>query len=112
MLIFAEQTELRAAVARVLIAIGYIVEVASSQKAARELITKEKFRSAIVAYNSLGFDLKLLKELRHQVSNLIIVVKNETAGKQLAASVPGARLCLLEPLEPLSNRGAKNRGAD
>ncbi len=101
-LIIAEQTALRAAVARVLVPIGYLVEVASNKKTARELLIKEKFKSAIVAYDSsLELDIALLREVQDQVGNLIVLVEDETAGGQIAALVPGARLCLSEPLEPL-----------
>jgi DNA-binding response OmpR family regulator len=116
-LILAQQAALRGAVARLLTPMGYLVELASNEKTAREQIARVKFKAVIVAANTVdGSDLAVLRELEKKVNDLIVLVDDEVAGDRLRSLLPEAHACLSQPLEAqkivafLSNSGDRDRG--
>lgn len=99
-LVVAEQTALRAAVARVLVPLGYRVEVAESEKRARQLIDNERFAAAVVAPASVAAgELALLREVQGAVGKLVVLADDARAGERLATSFPEALVCASQPLE-------------
>ena len=99
-LVVAQQTALRAAVARVLLPLGYQVEVAESEKLARQLIGKERFAAAVVAAASVAAgELALLHEVQGAVGKLVVLADDARAGERLATSFPEALVCASQPLE-------------
>lgn len=98
-LIVASQTELRAAVARILLPVGFRVEIASSEKTAREVLDKERFGAAIVAPDSVApTDLAFLRDIQAAVNRLVLLTTDPNASRLLAASFPNA---LVSPCQPL-----------
>jgi DNA-binding response OmpR family regulator len=73
-LVVADDTDLRATLARWLIAAGYSVELAESAKHAREVLANEKIGLAIVAPERRGGD-DLTYEVRASVDRLILITE-------------------------------------
>jgi predicted ATPase/class 3 adenylate cyclase/DNA-binding response OmpR family regulator len=98
--VFAPQVAIRAAVARALMPLGYRVEVASSEKAARQLAGKERFAAAVVAPRSAATDdFALIHELRDAADKLVLLADNAETAERLAQSFPEALICSSQPLE-------------
>ena len=99
-LVLARQAELRAAVARVLLPTGFRVEVASSEKMARQFLRKERFAAAVIAPASASADdLMFLREAQNGVGKLVLLTENAGAFKTFAGSFPRALVCSSQPLE-------------
>jgi len=98
--VFAPQLAIRAAVARALMTLGYRVEIASSEKTARQLIDRERFAAAIMAPRSMAADdVAIIHALRDAADKLVLLADNTEAAERLARSFPEALVCSSEPLE-------------
>ena len=95
-MVVAQPAALRAAVARLLRPLGYRVEIASSEKTARQLMAKERFAAAVVAPASLaGREPAFLREVRGAVRKLVVIAEGVNDAKRFAASFPEALVCAL-----------------
>ena len=108
-LVVAEETALRAALAHVLLPLGYRVEVAESEKRARQLIGKERFAAVVVAPALVGAPdlafwrssaMAFLREVQGAVGKLVILADDARTREGLAKSLPEALVCASQPLEP------------
>jgi DNA-binding response OmpR family regulator/class 3 adenylate cyclase len=100
LLVVGEQASLRAAIARLAVPLGYRVEIASSEKRARELIAQGQFAAAVVALGGLANgDSGFLRELQGAVPKLAVLTDEANATKRFAASFPDAVVCRSEPLD-------------
>lgn len=100
LLVVGEQASLRATIARLVLPLGYAVELASSRKTARQLIAQRQFVGAVVAPASLATgECALLRELQSTVPKLAILTDDANDAKRLAVSFPGAMVCRSKPLE-------------
>jgi len=100
-LVVAQQTVLRAAIARSLLPIGYSVEIASTEKTARQLLRKESFEAAVVAASSaIDRELSFLREVESAVGKLVILAEGAAVGRQLTNWFSDALVCESEPLNP------------
>jgi DNA-binding response OmpR family regulator/class 3 adenylate cyclase len=98
-LVVASDTALRAAIARVLVPIGYRVEIAPNAKAARLLVGKERFQAAVVApFSATPLDFAFLHELQDATERLVILTENELVAKQFGF-LPGALMCPSLPFQ-------------
>jgi DNA-binding response OmpR family regulator len=99
-LVAAEQAALRASLARLLRPLGYRVEVASTGKVARQLLTKERFAAALVAPAGLAAcDPAFLNDVQNAVQKLVLLGNNKNDAKGFAVSVPEALVCNAERLQ-------------
>jgi class 3 adenylate cyclase/DNA-binding response OmpR family regulator len=99
-LVVAQQAKFRAAVARIFLARGCRVELASSEKAARQLLRQTKFQAAVAAPPSVApHELNFLRELEDATGALVIFAEGVNASKQFASAFPVALICPPEPLE-------------
>jgi len=99
-LVVAQPAALRAAVARLLPPLGYRVEIASSEKTARQLMAKERFVAAVVAPASLaGREPAFLHEVQGAVRKLVVIAEGVNDAKRFGASFPEALVCASQPLE-------------
>ena len=96
-LVVADDTSLRATLARWLIAKGYSIEIAGSAKYAREVLANEKIGVAILAPERLGGDFA--RELRAAVERLIVVVASAADSTSLDGMVLRADGYLDMPLD-------------
>ena len=100
-LVVAQSTGLRAALAQAFLPVGYGVEVASSEKAARQLLKREQFDAAVVAPGAPApREMTFLRELEDAVGKLVILADDKKANERFAASFPEALVCLAQPLQP------------
>jgi predicted ATPase/class 3 adenylate cyclase/DNA-binding response OmpR family regulator len=99
-LVIAPQAGLRAAIARGLAVLGCPVELASSEKTARQLLTKEKFGAAVIAPpSSSSSDLAFLREAAGAVDKFVVLTDEVSAAKRFAALFPEALVCPSQPLD-------------
>ena len=99
-LVIAQQTAVRAAVARVFVSLEFRIELASSERMARQLIRKEQFDAAVVAASeNAAAQINFLRELEDAVGKLVILTDNKSASKHFAESFPDALVCSGQPLE-------------
>jgi len=99
-LVFAHQVAIRAALARTLMALGYGVEVASSEKTARQLTSKERFAAAIVAARSGATDeFALIHKLSDAADKLVLLAEDADAAQRLTRSFPEALICSSQQLD-------------
>jgi DNA-binding response OmpR family regulator len=94
-LIAATDADLRATLARWLMASGYGVELAESPKRAREVVATEPIALAIVAPHGLGEDLA--RELGDLVGALIII-QDSTDDEAAAGAAEGS---IVKPLDTI-----------
>jgi predicted ATPase/class 3 adenylate cyclase/DNA-binding response OmpR family regulator len=100
LLVVSEQASLRATIARLVVRLGYRVEIASSEKSARQLIAQGQFAGAIVAPEGLVTrESAFLRELQGAVPKLAVLTDDANAAKRFTASFPDAVVCRSEPLE-------------
>jgi DNA-binding response OmpR family regulator/class 3 adenylate cyclase len=100
-LIVAEQPALCAAIARVLIPLGCRVEIASSEKRARQLIKEGRFEAAIVVTALLAVpDLPFLREIHSSVRKLVLLAGDANDLRRFAAVFPDALVRPSQSLEP------------
>lgn len=96
----AEQAPLRAAIARLVLPRGYRVEIASSEKRARQLLSEGRFGGAITAPARLSApESTFLRELQGAVPRLVILAANTNDAKRLAVSFPKSLVLTAEPLK-------------
>jgi class 3 adenylate cyclase/DNA-binding response OmpR family regulator/tetratricopeptide (TPR) repeat protein len=99
-LVVAQQAVLRAALARLVLPLGYRVEIASTQKRVRELIHNEHFAAAIIGPMPLSaIETAFLRELQNGVQRLVVLTDGPKAVKGLVASFPDALICTVQPLD-------------
>jgi class 3 adenylate cyclase/DNA-binding response OmpR family regulator len=99
-LVVAQQTALRAAVARVLQPAGYTAEIASGEKRARQLIAEGQFEGVIVAAGALNTGgLALIREMQGLVGKLVVLADGPNEVKRFNRSFPDALVCLSRPLD-------------
>jgi DNA-binding response OmpR family regulator len=97
-LVVVPQVALRAAVARVLMQTGNIVEFASNTKRARELLAQRKFDAAIMASLSGAEGLRLTREVQAAVQKLVILADDPRETKRYSAAFTNALVCQSRPL--------------
>ena len=99
-LVFARQAAMRADVARAITPFGYGVELASSEKTARQLMGKKRFVAAVLdASAGAADDLAFVHELQNTIGKLVLLAKDARAGEQLTKSFPDALVCPSQRLE-------------
>ena len=100
LLVIGEQASLRAAVARLVVPLGYGVELASSEKRARQLLGEVQFKAAVVEPTGVvPSGSPFLREVENAVAKLIVITDDATEAKRLAISFPDAMVCRSKPLE-------------
>ncbi len=93
-LVVSRQTALRAAVARLLLPLGYRVEIASSEKTARQLMGKERFAAAVVAPATLAArEAAFLRDVLGATRKLVVLAESADDAERFAASFPEALVC-------------------
>lgn len=99
-LVIADQASLRAAIARLLVPLGYSVEIASSEKRARQLLGHGRFAGAVTAPARFSSrESAFLRELQGVVPRLAILANGTSEAKHLAMSFPEALVLVSVPLE-------------
>jgi len=99
-LVIAQQAPLRAAVAQLVLPLGYRVEIASSEKTARALMRNERFAAAVVAPASLAArEPQFLREVQGAVQKLVVLADGANDAKRFVSSFPEALVCASQPLE-------------
>lgn len=99
-LVSVPHVAIRAALARTLMPLGYIVEIASSERTARQLTSKKRFAAAIVAARSGSTDdFALIHRLRNAADKLVLLVDDAGAADRLTSSFPEALVCSSQRLE-------------
>ena len=98
-LVVAQETALRAKIARLLQPAGYAVELAASEKRAFELIVNENIVAAIVVPGAGLAGLAFARQVSHQVPNLIVLAEQWDDVARLARSLPGADALHSQPLD-------------
>lgn len=100
LLLVSEQASLCAALARLLRPLGYRIEIASSEKRARQLINEGPFAVAIAVMAGFGAcESGLLRELHDTVPKLVILVDGANEIGRWASCFPEALVCRSDPLE-------------
>src|SRR5579862_5480973 len=95
-LVLADDANLRATLARCLLAAGYAVELAESAKRARDVLAAERIALAILAGDGPGAAAELARELQDSSVAVIAVLEHEAIDKS-APSIP-AHGYLFKPL--------------
>src|SRR5258707_852983 len=98
-LVVAQETALRAKIARLLQPAGYAVELAASEKRAFELIVQENIVAAIVVPGAGLAGLAFARQVSHQVPNLIVLAERWDDVARLGRSLPGADALHSQPLD-------------
>lgn len=98
-LVVAQETALRAKIARLLQPAGYAVELAASEKRALELIVSEHIDAAIVMPGAGLAGLAFTRRLNDQVPNLIVLVERSDGIARLGRSLPGVDIYPSQPLD-------------
>jgi DNA-binding response OmpR family regulator/class 3 adenylate cyclase/predicted ATPase len=98
-LVVAQETALRAKIARLLQPAGYAVELAASEKRALELIVSEHIDAAIVMPGTGLAGLAFTRQLNDQVPNLIVLVERSDGIVRLSRSLPGVDVYPSQPLD-------------
>ena len=117
-LVVAQETALRAKIARVLQAAGYAVELAASEKRAIEVAAHGKMDAAIAVLGPSLTGLAMARELRDAVPKMIVLADRADDIVRLARSLPGVDAFLSQPLneqellrrlaQPIVSQGAAN----
>lgn len=98
-LVVGKHASLCAAIARLIVPLGYRVEIASTEKSARGLIAGGQFAGAVVAPAGLASpESAFLRELQGAVPKLAVLTDANLA-KGFATSFPEAVVCRSDPLE-------------
>ena len=105
-LIAAEEIDLRARIARVLLSAGYSVELAENGKRALKLALNYKFNAALVA-PSPSLDLSMLEELRVTIPKILVLADRKDEIYHLSRSLFDAFLLKSSSNEELVDRLAK-----
>ncbi len=117
-LVVAQETALRAKIARVLQAAGYAVELAASEKRAIEVAAHGEMDAAIAVLGPSLTGLAMARELRDAVPKMIVLADRADDIVRLARSLPGVDAFLSQPLneqellrrlaQPIVSQGAAN----
>ena len=108
-LVVAQETALRAKIARLLQPAGYAVELAASEKRALELIVNEDIAAAIVVIGAGHAGLAFARQLSDRVPSLIVLAERPDDIARLSRSLPGADV---HPSQPLDEQKLLNRLAE
>jgi DNA-binding response OmpR family regulator/class 3 adenylate cyclase/predicted ATPase len=98
-LVVAQETALRAKIARLLQPAGYAVELAASEKRALELVVKEAMDAAIVVPGSGVAGLAFARQLSDRVPKLIVLAERPADIARLGRSLPGIDVYPSQPLD-------------
>ena len=98
-LVAAQDIALRAKIARLLQSAGYVVELASSEKRALELVANGKIKVAIVAPRPGLAGLAFARELGGRVPRMIVLAERPEDIARLGRSLTGAHISLSQPLD-------------
>jgi DNA-binding response OmpR family regulator len=98
-LVVAQETALRAQIARLLQPAGYAVELAASEKRALELVVKEDIDTAIVVPGSGLAGLVFARQLSDRVPRLMVLAERPADIARLGRSLPGTDVYLAQPLD-------------
>lgn len=98
-LIFSGVAGLRATLSRILQTAGYAVELSSSARRTRELLTAGSFDAAIAALSSTSLDNReMLDEIRGAVAGVILLAGDPNAANELHRAFPGT-LVVSQPVD-------------
>jgi two-component system OmpR family response regulator len=98
-LVAAQDMALRAKIARLLQSAGYVVELASSEKRALELVANGKIKVAIVATRPGLAGLAFARELGGRVPRMIVLAERPEDITRLGRSLTGAHISLSQQLD-------------
>jgi DNA-binding response OmpR family regulator/class 3 adenylate cyclase len=98
-LVVAEDTTLRARIARWLQPAGYAVELAASEKRSLELVASKQIDAAIVVPGSGFAGLAFVQRLSERVSKLILLAKGSDHITRLGRSLPDPNVYPSQPLD-------------
>jgi DNA-binding response OmpR family regulator/class 3 adenylate cyclase len=100
-LVVAEDTAVRAEIARMLLPAGYDVELACGEKRARELVSSSRrIEAAILASRWLEAPgLSFARHVRNAVGRLVMVAPRREEAERIARLLPEADDVLVEPLK-------------
>ncbi len=117
-LVVAQETALRAKIARVLQAAGYAVELAANEKRAIEMAAHGEMDAAIAVPGPSLAGLAMARELRDAVPKMIVLADRAGDIVRLGRSLPGVDVFLSQPLneqellrrlaQPIVSQGAAN----
>jgi len=88
-LVVAQETALRARIARLLQPAGYAVELAASKKRALDLVASEQLGAAIVAIDSSSEGLAFARQISGSVPGLIALAGHANDVARIVRSLPG-----------------------
>jgi DNA-binding response OmpR family regulator/class 3 adenylate cyclase/predicted ATPase len=108
-LVVAQETALRAKIARLLQPAGYTVELAADEKRAFELIANEDIDAAIVVTGAGLAGLAFARQLSDRVPDLIVLAERPGDIARLSRSLPGAGV---HPSQPLDEQKLLDRLAE
>jgi DNA-binding response OmpR family regulator/class 3 adenylate cyclase/predicted ATPase len=97
----AQETALRAKIARWLQPAGYAVELAASEKRALELIVNKQIDAAIVVPGSGLTGLAFTRRLSRRIARLIVLAERSDDVASLRRSLPGVNTYPSKPLDEL-----------
>jgi DNA-binding response OmpR family regulator/class 3 adenylate cyclase/predicted ATPase len=98
-LVVAQETALRAKIARLLQPAGYFVELAAGEKRALELIVNEQIGTAIVVPDSGHAGLAFVRQLIDKVPRLIVLAKRSDDIARLSGSLPNVDVYKSQPID-------------
>jgi DNA-binding response OmpR family regulator/class 3 adenylate cyclase/predicted ATPase len=98
-LVVAQETALRAKIARLLQPAGYAVELAASEKRAFELTVNEHIDAAIVVPSSSLAGLAFARQLSEKIPKLIVLAEGPEHIARLGRSLPGVGVHPSQPLD-------------
>jgi DNA-binding response OmpR family regulator/class 3 adenylate cyclase/predicted ATPase len=97
-LVIAQETALRAKIARLLQPAGYAVELAASEKRALELLVNEQIDAAIVVPGSGFAGLAFTRQLSDEIPGLILLAERSDYVARLVRALPGVDIYPAQPL--------------
>jgi DNA-binding response OmpR family regulator/predicted ATPase len=89
-LVVAQDTALRARIARLLQPAGYAVELSASEKRALELSVSEAIDTAIVVTSAGLGGIAFARQMSDRIANLIVLTERPEEVEKIARSLPGA----------------------
>jgi DNA-binding response OmpR family regulator/predicted ATPase/class 3 adenylate cyclase len=98
-LVVAEETTLRAKIARWLQPAGYVVELAASEKRALELVARKQIDATIAVTGSGLAGLAFVRRLSDMVPRLILLVERADDIDGLGHSLPDINIYAAQPLD-------------
>jgi DNA-binding response OmpR family regulator/class 3 adenylate cyclase/predicted ATPase len=98
-LVVAQETALRARIARALYPAGYSVELSAGEKRALELIANEQISAAIVVSGSAATSLAFVRQIADKIPRLIVLAERPEDVARLTGSLPDVTVYKSQPLD-------------